>query len=56
MTTLFDILGPRIAALGGLASTPAGQNIAARADMTELVQIQREGRSRGEESARFGPS
>lgn len=46
----------RETALGGLAATPAGQEIAARAGMTELVQLQRKGRTRGEESARFGPS
>jgi L-serine dehydratase len=46
----------RETALGGLAATPAGQEIAARAGMTELVQLQRKGRTRGEDSARFGPS
>jgi len=46
----------RETALGGLAATPAGQEIAARAGMTQLVQLQRRGRTRGEESARFGPS
>jgi len=46
----------RETALGGLAATPAGQDIAARAGMTDLVQLQRKGRTRGEESARFGPS
>jgi L-serine dehydratase len=46
----------RETALGGLAATPAGQEIAARAGMTELVQLQRRGRTRGEGSARFGPS
>ena len=46
----------RETALGGLAATPAGQEIAARAGMTELVQLQRKGRTRGEGSARFGPS
>lgn len=46
----------RETALGGLATTPAGQEIAARTGMTELVQLQRKGRTRGEESARFGPS
>ncbi len=38
----------RETALGGLAATPAGQEIAARAGMTELVQLQRKGRTRGE--------
>ncbi len=46
----------RETALGGLAATPAGQEIAARAGMTELVQLQRKGSTRGEGSARFGPS
>ncbi len=46
----------RETALGGLAATPAGQEIAARAGMTDLVQLQRKGRTRGEDSARFGPS
>jgi L-serine dehydratase len=46
----------RETALGGLAATPAGQEIAARAGMTELVQLQRKGRTKGEDSARFGPS
>ena len=46
----------RETALGGLAATPAGQEIAARAGMTELVQLQRRGSTRGEGSARFGPS
>jgi L-serine dehydratase len=46
----------RETALGGLAATPAGQEIAARAGMTELVQLQRKGGTRGEGSARFGPS
>jgi len=46
----------RETALGGLAATPAGQDIAARAGMTELVQLQRKGRTKGEGSARFGPS
>jgi L-serine dehydratase len=46
----------RETALGGLAATPSGQEIAARAGMTELVQLQRKGRTRGEGSARFGPS
>ncbi|NNK48971.1 MAG: L-serine ammonia-lyase, iron-sulfur-dependent, subunit alpha [Gemmatimonadetes bacterium] len=46
----------RETALGGLAATPAGQEIAAQAGMTELVQLQRKGRTKGEGSARFGPS
>lgn len=46
----------RETALGGLAATPAGQEIAARVGMTELVQLQRKGSTRGEGSARFGPS
>ena len=46
----------RETALGGLAATPAGQEIAARSGMTELVQLQRKGSTRGEGSARFGPS
>jgi L-serine dehydratase len=45
----------RETALGGLAATPAGREIAERAGMTELVQLQRKG-GRGEGSARFGPS
>jgi L-serine dehydratase len=46
----------RETALGGLAATPAGQEIAARSGMTELVRLQRKGSTRGEGSARFGPS
>ena len=46
----------RETALGGLAATPAGQEIAARAGMTQLVQLQRKGGTKGEGSARFGPS
>jgi L-serine dehydratase len=46
----------RETALGGLASTPAGQEIARRAGMSELVQLQRRGSTAGEGSARFGPS
>lgn len=46
----------RETALGGLAATPAGQQIAERAGMTELVQLQRKGRTQGEETKRFGPS
>lgn len=46
----------RETALGGLAATPAGQQIAERAGMTELVQLQRKGRTHGEETKRFGPS
>ncbi len=46
----------RETALGGLAATPAGQEIAARAGMKELVQLQRRGSTKGEGSARFGPS
>ncbi|MFQ5689101.1 MAG: L-serine ammonia-lyase, iron-sulfur-dependent, subunit alpha [Gemmatimonadota bacterium] len=46
----------RETALGGLAATPAGQRIAKQAGMPQLVQLQREGGSRGEGSARLGPS
>lgn len=46
----------RETALGGLAATPAGQELAERAGMSELVQLQRKGGPRTEESARFGPS
>jgi L-serine dehydratase len=46
----------RETALGGLAATPTGQQIALDAGMPELVQLQRKGRTEGEESARFGPS
>ena len=46
----------RETALGGLAATPAGQEIAERAGMHELVQLQRKGRTEGEETKRFGPS
>jgi L-serine dehydratase len=46
----------RETALGGLAATPSGQRIARQAGMPELVQLQRSGRAKGEESARFGPS
>lgn len=46
----------RETALGGLAATPTGQRIAEEAGMPELVELQREGRTRGEESARLGPN
>ena len=46
----------RETALGGLATTPAGQEIAAAAGMERLVQLQRKGRTAGESSARIGPS
>lgn len=46
----------RETALGGLATTPAGREIARRAGMDELVQLQRKGAPRGEGAARFGPS
>lgn len=46
----------RETALGGLAATPAGQEIAERAGMHQLVQLQRRGRTKGEETQRFGPS
>jgi len=46
----------RETALGGLAATPAGQEIAERAGMHELVQLQRKGKTEGEETKRFGPS
>lgn len=46
----------RETALGGLATTPAGQRLAERAGMDELVQLQRKGRTRGEDTRRFGPS
>ena len=43
-------------ALGGLATTPTGQKIAAATGMDRLVQLQRRGRTDGESSARIGPS
>jgi L-serine dehydratase len=46
----------RETALGGLATTPTGQKIAAAAGMDRLVQLQRKGRTDGESSARIGPS
>ncbi len=46
----------RETALGGLAATPAGQELAEKAGMSELVQLQRRGGAKGEDSARFGPS
>ncbi len=46
----------RETALGGLATTPTGQKIAAAAGMERLVQLQRRGRTAGESSARIGPS
>ena len=46
----------RETALGGLAATPAGQRIAEQAGMEKLVQLQRRGRTRGENTRRFGPS
>ncbi|MFQ5891014.1 MAG: L-serine ammonia-lyase, iron-sulfur-dependent, subunit alpha, partial [Gemmatimonadota bacterium] len=46
----------RETALGGLAATPAGQRIAIQSGMPELVQLQRKGETKGEESARFGPN
>ncbi|MDX1577792.1 MAG: L-serine ammonia-lyase, iron-sulfur-dependent, subunit alpha [Gemmatimonadota bacterium] len=46
----------RETALGGLAATPTGQRIAEAAGMPELVQLQRKGRTQGEDSARLGPS
>ena len=46
----------RETALGGLAATPAGQELAEQAGMSELVQLQRKGGAKGEDSARFGPS
>ncbi len=46
----------RETALGGLAATPTGQRIAEEAGMPELVALQRRGRTRGEDSARLGPS
>ena len=46
----------RETALGGLAATPAGQEIAAAAGMDRLVQLQRKGRTAGESSAPNGPS
>ncbi len=46
----------RETALGGLAATPSGQEIAERAGMPELVKLQRKGSTAGEGSARFGPS
>lgn len=46
----------RETALGGLAATPTGQQIAERAGMAALVQLQRRGSTAGEGSARFGPN
>ncbi len=46
----------RETALGGLAATPSGQRIAEQTGMTELVQLQRRGRTHGEDTSRFGPS
>lgn len=46
----------RETALGGLATTPTGQRIAEEAGMPELVALQRKGGTRGEDSARLGPS
>lgn len=46
----------RETALGGLAATPAGREIARTAGMSALVQLQNKGGTRGERSARFGPS
>jgi len=46
----------RETALGGLAATPTGQRIAEAAGMPELVELQRKGGTRGEDSARLGPS
>jgi len=46
----------RETALGGLAATPAGQRIAEQAGMEQLVQLQRKGRTQGEDTRRFGPS
>lgn len=46
----------RETALGGLATSPTGREIARRAGMTELVQLQRKGGQRGEDQARLGPS
>jgi len=46
----------RETALGGLAATPSGQRIAEEAGMEQLVQLQRKGRTRGEDTRRFGPS
>lgn len=46
----------RETALGGLAATPTGQRIAEEAGMPELVELQRRGGTRGEESPRLGPN
>jgi L-serine dehydratase len=46
----------RETALGGLAATPTGREIARKAGMPELVELQRKGSTAGESSARFGPS
>lgn len=46
----------RETALGGLAATPSGQRIAELSGMSELVQLQRRGRTHGEDTSRFGPS
>ncbi len=46
----------RETALGGLAATPTGQRIAEEAGMPELVELQRRGGTRGEDSARLGPN
>lgn len=46
----------RETALGGLAASPTGKRLAEEAGMSELVQLQRKGEERGEDSARFGPN
>lgn len=46
----------RETALGGLAATPTGQRIAEEAGMPELVELQRKGKTKGEDSARLGPN
>ncbi|MFQ5679055.1 MAG: L-serine ammonia-lyase, iron-sulfur-dependent, subunit alpha [Gemmatimonadota bacterium] len=46
----------RETALGGLAASPTGQEIAARAGMPGLVRLQKKGITRGEGSPRLGPN
>lgn len=46
----------RETAMGGLAATPTGRELAEEAGMEELVQLQRKDADQGEDQARFGPS
>jgi L-serine dehydratase len=46
----------RETAMGGLAASPTGRTLAEEAGMEELVELQRKGDERGEDSARFGPN